>query len=282
MFVDLPHWKSGEWIYGKELCKVIPPFLLLTGLAAYGTIIIIACERYRGISNPLVKRWRIKHISFALLLIWALSILTISPYINAMTYYIDSGNSTRCDEIWGKDLKEHDRNSIAYTLFLLVGCFVIPLTIIGVLYGKIIHTLQHPKVAPRDEQTCLQMKRRRKKDIRAIKLLVSVVIAFAICVLPNHLGSLIQTMCPLSVKDTIIVSYIIYIPYPFHCAVNPIIYSIVDDKFRHDIKALFWCKRENISVLYRIRARGQAYLTFSNWIRRFSVESRRSNVSLIF
>ena len=71
MFVDLPHWKSGEWIYGKELCKVIPPFLLLTGLAAYGTIIIIACERYRGISNPLAKRWRIKYISFALLLIWA-------------------------------------------------------------------------------------------------------------------------------------------------------------------------------------------------------------------
>ena len=291
ILMDLPQWISGKWIYGRVLCKVIPPFLLLSGLAAEGSIIVIACERYRGINNPLAKRWSIKHIILALLMNWVLSFLSISPYINAMSYYIDHDNSTQCVETWGKDIEEHERNSIAYTLFLLVGSFVIPMTIIGVLYGKIIYILRHPKEVSGDEQTCLQMKRRRKKDIRVTKLLVSVIIAFVICVLPNHLGSLIQFMFPLSPTSFTVVVYITLIPYPFHCAVNPIIYSIVDDKFRRDIKAVFCChkktlKRKNFSVIYHTRASerqfiAQAYPTFSTWFRRFSVDRGRSSSSLI-
>ena len=133
---------------------------------------------------------------------------------------------------------------------------------LGVLYGKIIFILRRPAPINHNEQP-FQTQRRRERDIRITKLLVTVVIAFALCVLPNHLGTIIQHLFqpPPESGEAAFIHYFTLVPYPLHCATNPVIYSIVDNKFRRDIKLLFGCKRKRapaMSLYYSEIAQGSA------------------------
>lgn len=240
-FADVPTWLNMKWVYGRVLCKIIPPSQLLVSLAAEGTIVVIAIERFKGISNPLNCEWTKKKMILGLSISWLLAGISVLPYL-VVIKVIYIYNDPQCVEDWGEETIYDKEKPLIYSLYLFICSFVFPMFILAFLYGKIILILRKPELNNQEFSRLLE--KRRKKDIRVTKLLVAVVLAFVVCVLPNHVGHIISlTVDNLTITGAEIVHYVTLIPYPFHCTINPFIYSIVDVKFRNDVKRFLQRKR---------------------------------------
>lgn len=93
--------------------------------------------------------------------------------------------------------------------------------------------------------------KRPTSDNRTIIIsLVAVVIAFILFVFPRHMVYIyfdsrgwhedyIYSEDELSVDAYFYLNYIAHIPYTFHVAINPVIYSLIDSRWRKDLKKLF-------------------------------------------
>ena len=241
LIVDTPNWMKKRWVYPPLFCKLIPPAQFTSSIAAEGTVVVIAIERYRGISHPLKVQWNKRDISLALMVSWIIALASASPFVHSLRVAV-VGGAKQCVEHWNDDDTKHFHAAYMYTIFTFIGNFVLPMLVLAVLYGRIIVMIRKPI----DHVPCFEQlfRKRRKKDIRITRLLIFVIVAFALCVLPNHLGHFINTKMELTSDQRYKLAYVMLIPYPFQCVLNPIIYSIVDKKFRKDAFQILQCQRE--------------------------------------
>lgn len=241
MIADTPNWMKKRWVYPSFFCKLIPPAQFASSIAAEGTVVVIAIERYRGISHPLKVQWNKRDILLALTVSWFIALASASPFIHSLKVTVIDGVK-QCVEHWSDVHTKHLDAAFMYSTFTFVGNFIIPMFVLAVLYGRIIVMIRRPiGHVPCFEQL---FRKRQKKDIRITRLLIFVIVAFALCVLPNHLGHFINTKMDLTLDQRHKLAYVMLIPYPFQCVLNPIIYSIVDKKFRKDAFQILRCHRE--------------------------------------
>jgi hypothetical protein len=84
---------------------------------------------------------------------------------------------------------------------------------------------------------------------KVIRLLIALVLSFAICVLPYHVRVLWQTygQPDLSHDWHILITPATFIPYYFNSGLNPILYAFLSNKFRSSLVELFIgrCCRSN-------------------------------------
>lgn len=240
LLFDIPNWINKEWVYPNSVCKIIPSAQFTSSIAAEGTVVVIAIERYRGISRPLSVRWNKYDVSLALLITWCLAFVSGSPFIHVLRVITVGDQTKQCVEYWSDDIAEHSQAAFFYSTFTFIANFLLPMIMLAVLYGRIILLIRRPiQHVSSFEQI---FRKRRQKDIRITKLLILVIVAFALCVLPNHLGHFIVSKITLTSAQRDIMDYIMLIPYPFQCVLNPLIYSIVDKKFRREAYLVLRCQ----------------------------------------
>ncbi|KAG9510961.1 Orexin receptor type 2, partial [Fragariocoptes setiger] len=101
------------------------------------------------------------------------------------------------------------------------------------------HGKRHSNATQDSSRFCSLIRSRRK----AAKMLLAVVIMFGLCYLPVHLINILRYTIGLPQNDLVTTASLVshWLCY-FNSAINPIIYNIMNSKFRHEFSRVFACK----------------------------------------
>jgi hypothetical protein len=224
--------ESGDWPFSAFLCKVIPTLLVASLCASVLTLLVLTCERYWSICYPFKPRLTRNKLLIILGLVWFFSFAAASPEL--VVYELRENVSGAliqekypCAEQWANNEQRQ-----AYTTFLFIFSYLLPLLVILAAYLRIVYELQTSKTqcfGPNDEDHI-------KKTIR---VLIIVVASFALCYLPEKVlfiwidygngGSYPYI--------DILMKYSYFFQW-FNSCLNPIIYGAVDINFRNFYSSL--------------------------------------------
>ena len=183
--LDIIEKLAGYFPYGSFFCNIIYPFQTIIMAVSIATLIAMSLERHRAIIHPLKPRIQTKMTLFIIFLFWVLSAVLVSPYIIVLKY-----DGTSCRGEWPGE--EYIK---AYTLLLFILLYVLPLLMISITYARIGRKLYEGTKKLKDVFTesvqsntgRLIMIKRARRNNHIVKIFVTAVLAFAVCMLPNHI-----------------------------------------------------------------------------------------------
>ena len=233
----IPLFWTNKWLFPDFTCKIIKSSQELSALLSVGFILMIACVRYNGlITNPCCKT-RKKTVHFFSIVNILMGFGSIVPIIIVQDMDPDI---KKCWEYWPNGAKD----SLIYNIYLTVTYFAIPSIVMSVLYSKLAYKLTN---AATNNYACrgnqILFIRRDAENKKGARLVIAIFVAFNLCVLPGRIAFIYLDAVDYKVSESafVILTYLFTIPYPLHLALNPIIYSIMDQKWRREIWAVLTC-----------------------------------------
>lgn len=251
-------WIGG--ILGKVTCKLLHFSVALSIAASIATLVAIAIDRFYAIVYPFKRGMGIWKNRVTIAVIWSFSTVFMSPYLYSYTVQEQSDGNAHCIVAW-EPLADTFLCSRIYFVIVFISLYAIPLTVIAALYSIICRKLWFRKI-PGNPSIAI----RRNADLskrRTIKMLVIVVVVFAICWFPAHTmhyciyyrHDMFQTFSPY------LVLFAFWVSHANSCA-NPYLYIILNKNFRRAfldlLKKCFSCKARPV-VLHTTSS--QSYLT---------------------
>ncbi|VDM54472.1 unnamed protein product [Angiostrongylus costaricensis] len=183
------------WILGPLMCKLVA-FLQPVGVCASAyTLAVIAVERYYAICQPLqLRKWKTKKRALLTIsMVW-----TFSFVCNIGTLFIF--DSVRYRTQWTCDTYGGPLMNFLYQLYVTLVLLLIPLCVMVSLYGHVINSLSTAIVGDNPALTenlsivssSLSFRFRFQEKIliakkKVTRMLMTIVVAFAVCWLPNFL-----------------------------------------------------------------------------------------------
>ena len=216
--------------YNTFFCKGMRPLSTVVFSASIFTMTTMALERHQVITKPFHPRMRQGRAQRVIAGIWVLAVVFTVPLPIVTTAGVDE-----CKEPgWPAPFY-----SSIYTVILVVIQYLLPLVIITAAYIGIVFYLRKEKASQRALNIRGEnaMKAARKGNMQAVKAVLTVVIFFAVCMLPNQLAWLLldfgqatqQEIANQLVKFSPITLYL-------HSCANPIIYGTFMEYFRQEFK----------------------------------------------
>ncbi|XP_069126773.1 orexin receptor type 2-like [Argopecten irradians] len=245
---------TETWYFGEIMCKIIP-FLQTTSVAvSVLTLSAISVERYFAICQPLKVRLTNRTIIKIIVVIWIAGMTASIPeLIYNQLWQIVPGQVTQylvhCAKEWSVT---YDNN---YQLFILVVLYSIPICLMAFTYSVISRqlwrndipgTAETNHVCSRSGSAISGPESQLQSRRRAAKMLMTIVVIFAVCYLPVHILNLIRfTDSFLRVDENIIinVALIAHILCYVNSAINPVIYNFMSAKFRKEFRMTLTCCR---------------------------------------
>ena len=274
--IDVSPYLRGvcDFIYGQIGCKLIS-LLILSSWISIGFILIITLERFIGIIYPFSRGLSSLKLKSIVLLNTIFSIGMVIPVTIVLEY---DPIPKRCFENWA--WYGHKEASRIYTYATLLLNDIIPLIILISMYGKIIHRL----LTTTSEINNFQQNQRQKENKRIIVILLLVVICYFVLVIPDRIGfifieeHLINLDTSKSNSFTHLKLYM-KLPIVVHVAVNPVIYSIVDQKFRKSLIRILTKRnlRRNNDYSGRIGTKSSSNFHSSEHIK---ISTKRNNLTV--
>ncbi|XP_001631778.2 neuropeptide Y receptor type 2 isoform X2 [Nematostella vectensis] len=228
------------WPFGAFMCKMIclqPLFLM----ASVATLMAISIDRHQSIVYPFNPRISLTQGKLIIALVWLIGMLPAFPMLGVLEL-VETPRGPTCTETWpdmdfGATI--NSKLSFAYTIASFVLTYAVPLPLIIILYIRIALKLREAIKDAADRPGFQAAQQTRK----IIKMLVAVVVCYALCYLPFH-GMVFLNYSQV-VENTPIVyliqSYCQVIMY-FNSASNPILYAFLGDQFRNGFKKAIGCK----------------------------------------
>ena len=238
LLVKIPDLWLCPWAYGLGLCKLFRSFLMLSSTIDLGFILIIAIERYMGIVHPFTggaSPFKIYALIVANILI--ATVMSIPPIL---VHQLD--NMGRCRENWS-GLNENASMVYGWTTNILF--FFCPILTIAMLYYRSLKTLKST-LFRQDMLLTLDEHSRKKlanENRRILRIISTIVFAFLLLVGPNHIIWLLVDNTPtgfISSQTKRLWFLISAVTYALHATVNPILYSIIDRRFRRNV--IYWIR----------------------------------------
>lgn len=270
---DIPVQENNyKWPYGSLLCKLLYPLQTMAMFASIFTLMAVSLNRYWAIVYPLQNQMSKRHAKGFISVIWLLSALVTLPYI--LVLQLDE-ETVSCEEHWPVNVNYRK----AYTLSLFLVQYVVPLTVITLVYLKIAREMR--KCIKKRKTSCINRDLSKSHQIerkRVVRMLIVVTALFAVCVLPNNImwlwldfgnGEEYEHFW-----DVVAVTNIILFA---NSAANPIAYTICHDNFREEFRHYVSCDRNIFkSILERSsfsRAQRASYYT-TTWTPISSMKGR--------
>ncbi|XP_066105484.1 C-X-C chemokine receptor type 3 [Saccopteryx bilineata] len=226
LVLTLPLWAvdaAMQWVFGSGLCKVAGA---LFNINFYAGALLLACisfDRYLSIvhATQLYRRGPPTRVALTCVVVWGFCLLLALPDFIFLTAHQDArlNATTHCQY----NFPQVGRTALH--LLQLVAGFVLPLTVMAYCYARILAVL---------------LVSRGKRRLRAMRLVVVVVVAFALCWTPYHLVVLVDTLmnmgalarnCSRENHVDVAKSVTSGLGY-MHCCLNPLLYAFVGVKFR--------------------------------------------------
>ncbi|XP_037632834.1 neuropeptide FF receptor 1 like 2 [Sebastes umbrosus] len=250
------------WPFSNTVCKMSGFVQGMSVSASVFTLVAIAVERFRCIVYPLQPKPTVLVAKAAIVLIWVLAVVIMCPAAVALTvdevpfHYMVYNNDVNhtfplytCYENFANPQMRK-----VYTAVLFAHIYLVPLTVITLMYGSIGGKLCSTVVANREPQLAngaVQVGGRRagqpmisQKKIRVVKMLILVALLFMLSWLPLWTLMMMTDYAGLD-RDQLdlLTSYI----FPFahwlafsNSSVNPIIYGYYNENFKRGFQAV--CK----------------------------------------
>jgi hypothetical protein len=144
--------------------------------AAPLSLVAVSWERFKWIVLTFNEKMSLNQAKLILVIIWLIGLLNGLPILGAMRMD-DNRALFNCAEIFPQHLYRQ-----LYTVFNFVLFYLIPVLFITPLYVQMILKLRQ-KTETTGQLSDTDVKRRHA----ALKMLIIVVVTYAICVLPNHI-----------------------------------------------------------------------------------------------
>ncbi|KAM8836389.1 somatostatin receptor type 5 [Spinachia spinachia] len=223
-FIAIQNFQS-HWMFGDALCKAV---IVLDGINQFTSVFCLTAmsiDRYMALVNPLhFARWRTPRCAMIVsALLWLFSLLTTLPI--ALRFSADLGLClpAHLSDVWWLGV-------LSYTF--VVG-FALPFILMMASYAALLLNLRAQRLrAPPSNQE------RHRLERQVTKMVVAVVVVFAVCWLPFYTLNFCSLHQP-SVGLTFIRAFEfgVLLSYSWSCA-NPILYACFSDTFRRHFRTL--------------------------------------------
>ena len=243
-------WSNG--VFSDMLCKIVPFTQSLSVASSVLTLTAIAFDRFLAVMFPL-KRYIPFRVSYSIMaVVWIVGIAVNSPILYAQKVIMFKGEWF-CTEIWTPAFTEEASKHFTIVIFMLF--YLIPLLTMVVLYSFVVHKLWVRKV-PGNPSLENQLRAQKSKK-KVLKMLMTVVILFALCWLPVYVNQFISFFARENFPcgSPLVLSFIGYFLGQANSMINPTIYVIFNADFRKGSKDLL-CNCNRVAPQRNIGARG--------------------------
>ncbi|EDO37219.1 predicted protein, partial [Nematostella vectensis] len=210
-------------------CHFVKPLMTVSFLVSIFTLTSMAVYRCRVILNPFRPEMKDFWAFILVGLIWLSSFIVMVPMM-VVTKPFKSG----CKEKWPSFTHRK-----AYTAALFVIQYLLPLMLIAVAYIRIgldLNKAYFPtsfSFRTKHSEKQANLKARTKENKQVVKTLATIVIMFALCMLPGQVAWMLLDFGSEKQKQTAVVCIKFgVITSVFHSCMNPLIYGTLTRQFR--------------------------------------------------
>ena len=241
------------WELGRVVCKIFYGINAATINANILTLIAITRDRYVAVTDPLaahsrgtssVKKW--------IVFIWVISIILSLPLLIVVDVH-----HGYCYEIWPRVEIERTYWIILFTLQL-----VIPLIYFLFAYSMIVYRMRSAQST--EEFTVLynvkeqchftqrrRIEKRRRQQAKLLRLAIILVVAYVVCVSPQHMVFFAFTYGTLANNPNAIYIFIVAnFLLIFNSLINPVVYASQSHEMKKMIPRLFCCYKIVINLTH--------------------------------
>lgn len=238
------------------MCRASGPISTISTSVSIYTMVVLALERYQAIVNPFAvraSRTTYRRTVTVMVFTWVVSCAISAPQAFVFTI-TDIPPFKYCHEDWtGKGGLVGDR---IYTVVAFIALFAIPIVVISTSYLIIIRTLWQPEPALGEEErgspsnegrssNRIYKVHRQKKRRKTAYMLLTVIVAFLVCMLPFQVIVLVSRFVEFPPTDGYtLLRNIASMLAVCSMACNPFIYSFFSEKFRRAFTDVFQCHCE--------------------------------------
>ncbi|MBN3274530.1 NK3R protein, partial [Polyodon spathula] len=227
---------NNEWYFGQGYCKFHNFFPITAVFASIYSMTAIAVDRYVAIIHPLKPRLSATATKVVIVSIWILAFVLAFPLcFFSRTRQIP--NRILCYVDWPSGFTDH----FMYHIIVTVLVYVLPLVVMGITYTIVGVTLWGGEI-PGDTSDKYHEQLRAKRKV--VKMMIIVVVTFAICWLPYHIYFILTGIYPHWNRWKYIQQVYLSIFWLAMSSTmyNPIIYCCLNSRFRAGFKRAFrWC-----------------------------------------
>ncbi|XP_053975397.1 tachykinin-like peptides receptor 99D isoform X2 [Hylaeus volcanicus] len=237
---------NSHWPFGTLYCKICQFIAVLTICASVFTLMAISIDRYMAIMNPLRPRMGRRTTLCVAVVIWIVGAVLSLPMLLFYTTYTQNFASGEVRVICYSDFPNRDDNGLSYDEYLynvifMVLTYFLPIGSMTFTYARIGLELWGSQSI--GENTTGQLESIRSKR-RVVKMMIVVVVIFAVCWLPFHVYFIITSYLPEITNEPYIQEVFlgIYWLAMSNSMYNPIIYCWMNSRFRRGFAHFFsWC-----------------------------------------
>ncbi|XP_011700827.1 PREDICTED: tachykinin-like peptides receptor 99D [Wasmannia auropunctata] len=237
---------NSHWPFGTFYCKISEFIAVLTICASVFTLMAISIDRYMAIVNPLKPRMGKKATLCVAIVIWIIGTILSLPMLLFHTTYTQYFMNGEVRVICYSDWPDMDNDGLSYYEYLynvifMIMTYFLPIGSMTFTYARVGLELWGSQSI--GEATARQLENIRSKR-RVVKMMIVVVVIFAVCWLPFHMYFIVTYYLPeITTKPYIQEVYLgIYWLAMSNSMYNPIIYCWMNTKFRRGFaQFFFWC-----------------------------------------
>ncbi|KAL7877971.1 hypothetical protein SRHO_G00046140 [Serrasalmus rhombeus] len=239
----------GYFFLGTWACVLEGFAVTFFGIVALWSLAILAFERFFVICRPLGNiRLRGKHATLGLLFVWTFSFIWTIPPVLGWSSYTVSKIGTTCEPNWySGDPYDH-----TYIITFFITCFVMPLGVIIVCYGKLLRKLRKVGLV---SNTHGRLGNARKPERQVSRMVVVMIVAFMVAWTPYAIFSITVTAHPTIYLEPRLAA----VPAFFAktaAVYNPVIYVFMNKQFRKCLILLFSCSDSTTVEVNQTTERG--------------------------
>ena len=212
-------------LLGEITCRAIPFINHTTVMASVLCLTVMAIDRFYAFIFPLMggTPW-FRKSKYITPLIWIVSmaLMSIVPL-----YYKINQKTSKCASYGFYP----PGNIRGFMLYLFIVTYFVPLVVISILYGKTAHAIWFRHV-PGNELNENQQHQQEISKKRAVRMLIIIVITFAICWLPGQALNLFWAVTRFTIDLPDILMYLAFWLGHANSAINPWLYIALSTNIR--------------------------------------------------
>ncbi|PAA64132.1 hypothetical protein BOX15_Mlig029133g1 [Macrostomum lignano] len=233
-----------NWMVGRTLCKALPYLQGVAVAASVTTLSFIAFDRFLAVCHPLRRHFSKKQSIVILACIWIYGLLLLLPWaFNYDTTIISPDNRTLylwCVNNMSESVTQGYQIGVIFCLL-----YAAPLAFITACYGLVAAKLSRRTAQQEEFLRKSSTANDRRQMSRLVKMLVTVVLIFAISWLPLHLISVLFFSRTVRVYmesfGPALPSLVQWIGIS-NCCVNPWIYCAFSKSYRTNFLNTLRCR----------------------------------------
>ena len=231
---------------GKVTCKLVKFMGVLSIAVSIITLVFITVDRYFAILHPLRDVRFIRNTKLVNALIWISSSLFFLLYL-LLYDVVKSADGlhwecTMVGNFFSSDISVWFSISRAYFMTMFLILYLVPLVVITwvhVLIGRHVCSRQIP-----GEPTAHQRHQNELSKRKVLRMIIIVVVTFALCWLPTHIQHLLIFYFNNTYKALLKVERLnsfLFFPPHANSAVNPCLLISLNQRFTNEFKGILRC-----------------------------------------